>query len=64
MTESTDAMNETLKSLMSIKTYSDQSEMGDLKQEDKELFQLCGKEEDFVKKMQDVFGSDLFNSAY
>ena len=56
MTNESDAMNETLKSLMSIQTYGSQSEIGDLKQEDKELFQVCGNEEEFIKKMSDEFG--------
>ena len=64
--EATDNMNSSYKSVMSMKSIqtTGESEYGDLKPEDQELFQLCGKEDEFVAKMSEEFGDDLFAQAY
>ena len=64
--ESAGDMNSTYKSVMSMKSIktTEESEYGDLKPEDQELFQLCGKEDEFVAKMSEEFGEELFAQAY
>lgn len=58
-------MNETYQSIISYKTTdTGVSEYEGLKEEDQELYQLCGKEDEFIKKMGEEFGEDLFNEAY
>jgi phosphate starvation-inducible protein PhoH len=58
-------MNETYQSIISYKTTdTGASEYEGLKEEDQELYQLCGKEDEFIKKMGEEFGEDLFNEAY
>ena len=58
-------MNETYQSIISYKTTDTrESEYEGLKEEDQELYQLCGKEDEFIKKMGEEFGEELFNEAY
>lgn len=55
-------MNDTKYSKQSYLTT--ESECDGLKPEDQELINLYGKEADFVKKMEEEFGEELFTEAY
>lgn len=52
---SLDTLDDTFKTIMSMKSTNtaQSSEYDGLKPEDQELFQLCGKEDEFVKKMSE-----------
>ena len=56
------SMNDTKYSKQSYLTT--ESECDGLKPEDQELINLYGKEDDFVKKMEEEFGDELFTEAY
>jgi len=56
------SMNDTKYSKQSYLTT--ESECDGLKPEDQELINLYGKEADFVKKMAEEFGEELFTEAY